>query len=72
MICHNCFFFNFEFKSRHSVYNSNDLTTLSANTSNIANIAVKNVDYRSIIHNISKSGAIDLLKSAVLENCGYI
>ena len=31
----------------------------------IAIITVKNVDYRCIIHNISKSGAINLLENSV-------
>ena len=45
---------------------------LCLNISNIAIITIKNVDYRCIIHKISKCGAINLLKSAVLKNCGYI
>ena len=40
--------------------------------SGIAIIAIKNVDYCCIIHNISKSEAINLLKNYVLEDCGYI
>ena len=35
-------------------------------------ITVENVDYRCIIHNMSKSEAINLLKSAAFEVCGYI
>ena len=42
------------------------------NISNITIITVKNVDYCRIIHNISKSEAINLLESAVLEKHGYI
>ena len=45
---------------------------LSVNISDIAIITVKNVDSRCIIHNITKSEAISLLKNSVLENCGYI
>ena len=45
---------------------------LSVNTSNIACITVMNFDYCCIIHNISESEAINLLKNSVLENCGYI
>ena len=41
---------------------------LSVNISDITVITVENVDYRCIIHNISKSEAINLLKSSVLEN----
>ena len=49
-----------------------DLTMLSVNTSDIAIITVKNVDYCCIIHDISKSEAISLLKNSVLEDCGYL
>ena len=49
-----------------------DLTMLSANISNIVIITVKNIEYRCIIHNISKYEAINLLKNYVLEDCGYI
>ena len=45
---------------------------LSVNISDIAIITVKNVDYRCIIHNISKSEAINLLENSVLEDRGYI
>ena len=55
------------------VYNGcHDLTMLSVNISDIAIITIKNVDYRCIIQNISKSEAIDLLKNSVLEDRGYI
>ena len=40
--------------------------------SDIAIIIVKNVDYCCMIHNISKSEAINLLKDSVLEDRGYI
>ena len=39
---------------------------------NISDIAIKNVYYCCIIHNISKSEAINLLKSSVPEDRGYI
>ena len=45
---------------------------LSVNISDIAIITVKNVDYRCIIHNISKSEAINLLESSVLKDHAYI
>ena len=45
---------------------------ISDNISNIVIITVKNVDYRCIIYNISKSEAINLLKNCVLEDCGCI
>ena len=44
----------------------------SVNIIDIAIITVKNVDYRYIIHNISRSEPINLLKSAVLKDPGYI
>ena len=66
-------FFNHEFELQDSVYNGcHDLTMLSVNISNIAIITVKNVDYCCIIHNISKSEAINLLKNSALQDCWYI
>ena len=35
-------------------------------------MTIKTVDYRCIIHNISKSEAITLLENSVLENVEYI
>ena len=35
-------------------------------------MTIKTVDYRCIIHNISKSEAINLLENSVLENVEYI
>ena len=45
---------------------------LSVNISDIAIITIKNDDYCCIIHIISKSEAINLLKNSVLEDIGYI
>ena len=69
MIWHYCFF-NHEFKRQDSAWN--DLTTLCLNISDITIITFKNVNYPCIIHNISKSQAINLIQSAVLENRGYL
>ena len=72
MIC-NYWFFNHGFKFQDFVCNGcHDLTILSVNIRDIAIITVKNVNYRCIIHNISKSEAINLLKNYVLEDRGYI
>ena len=49
-----------------------DLTMLSVNISDIAITNVKTIYYRCIIHSISKSQAINLLKESVLEDCEYI
>ena len=54
------------------MYGCEDLKMLSVNISDVVIITVKNVDYRCIIYDISKSEAINLLKSAVLEDRGYI
>ena len=71
MICC-CWCFNHGLKFHDYVCNGcHDLKMLSINISDIAIIIVKNVDYRCIIYNISKSEAINLLKNSVLENCGY-
>ena len=65
--------FNHGFKFKDSVWNGcHGLTMFSVNISDITIITVKNDDYRCIIHNISKSEAIYLLKSAVLEDRGYM
>ena len=72
MICH-YWYFNHGFKFQDYVCNScHALTILSVSIRNIAIVTVKNVDYCCIIHNISKSKAISLLKNSVLENRGYI
>ena len=70
IICH-FFIFNYGFKIQDIVCNScHNLITLSVNISNIAIITIKNFDYCSIIHNISKSETINLLKNSVLEDRG--
>ena len=62
MICHYRFF-NHRFKFQDCVCNGcNYLTMLSANISDIAITTIKNIAYRCIIHNISKSDAINLLE----------
>ena len=72
MICH-YFFCNCGFKFQDYVCNGcHNLTMLTVNRINIVIITVKNVAYCCIIHNISKSEAIDLLKNSVLEDCGCI
>ena len=45
---------------------------LSVNIIDIAIITVKNVGYRCIVNNISKSEAISLLKNSVVEDSGYL
>ena len=45
---------------------------LGVNISDIAIITGKNVGYRCIIYNISKSEGINLLKNSVLEYHQYI
>ena len=66
-------FFNHGFKLQDSACNGcHDLTMLSVNISDIAITNVKTIYYRCIIHSISKSQAINLLKESVLEDCGYI
>ena len=70
---HHYWFLNHVFKFQGYVCNScHDLTMLSVNISDIVIMTVKNVDYRCITRNISKSEATNLLKNSVLENSGYI
>ena len=72
MICH-YWFFNHGFKFQDYVCNGcHDLSMLTVNISDVAIITVKNVDYCCIIHKISKSEAIDLLKNSLLEDRGYL
>ena len=71
MICH-YWFYDHGFEFQDYVCNGcHDLTMLSVNISDIAIITVKNVDYRCIIHNMSKSEAINLLKKSVPVDRGY-
>ena len=72
IVCHYCFF-NHGFKFQNSICNDcHDLVVLCLNISDIAIITIKGVDYRCIIHGISKSEAINLLENFVLEDCGYM
>ena len=72
MICH-YWFFNYGFKFQYSICNGcHDLSMLCPNISHIAIITDKNVDYRCIMYNINKSGAINLSKNSILEDRGYI
>ena len=62
MICYYCFF-NHGFEFQDYVCNDcHDLTILSVNISDMSIITVKYVDYHCIIHNISKSKAINFIK----------
>ena len=45
---------------------------LCVNTSNIGIMTVKGIDYRFIIHGISKFEGIHLLKSSMLDNHVYM
>ena len=72
MTCH-YWFFNHEFKFQHSFCNGcRDLTMLCVNIRSIGITTNKDVDYRCIIHNSSKSEAIYLLENSVLVVCEYI
>ena len=69
MIC-SYWFFNHGFKFQDYVCNGcHDLSMLCLN---IAIITAKNVNYRCIMCNISKSEVINLLENAVFEDRGYI
>ena len=73
MTCHYWLFNHHGFKFQNYLCNGcHDLTMLSVNISNIAVITIKNVDYRCIFHNISKSEPINLSKNFVHEDRGYI
>ena len=71
LVC-NYWLFNHRFKCQDSVCKGcHDLKVLSVDISNIAIITIKIVDYRCIIHNNSKSEAINF-KNSVLEDRGYV
>ena len=71
-ICH-YWLFNHGFIFQDYVCNGcHELTVLCLNISDIAVITVKNVDYRSIIHNVNKSEAMNLLENSLLEDLSYI
>ena len=68
-MCH-YWFFNNGIKFQDSVsIDCHNLTMLSVN---ISYIAIITVHYYCIICSITRSGAINLLKNNVHENCGYI
>ena len=65
--------FNHGFKFQDYVCSGcNDFSMMCLNISDITIITVKNVDYRCIMYNISKSEATNLLQNSVLEDRGYI
>ena len=65
-------FCNHGFKFQHFIcIGCHDSKMLSVSVSDIAIITVKDVDYHCIIHDISKSEAINIFKNSVLD-CGYI
>ena len=67
------FFFNHGFEFQDSVCNGcHDLLMFCPNINDIAIITVKNVDYRCIIHGISKCETINLLENSVLEHRAYM
>ena len=71
MICH-YWIFNHGFKFEDSICNGCHDLMLSLNIRDVVITAVKNVGYRFIIHDISKSEAINLLENSALEDRGYI
>ena len=71
IVCH-YWYCNYGFKFQNLVCNGcHDLTMLLLNLSDIALITVKSVDYCCIIHDISKSNAIQFLENSVFDDCGY-
>ena len=65
--------FSHGFKFQNFVYNTClDVKTFFVNVSDIAIITTKGVDYRCIIHGVSKSEAINVLKTFLLDVCWYI
>ena len=72
MVCH-YWFFNHGFRFQDSVCKCcYDLAMLFLSISNIAIITIKGVEYRCIIHEITKSETIHLLENAKVDDHGYI
>ena len=71
MICH-YWIFNHGFKLQDFVCNICHNLTIAFIGRDIVIITVKNVDYRYIIHNITKSEACNLSESCVLEDRVHI
>ena len=72
-IISNFWYFNHRFKFQDPVcYGCHDLTMLFLNLSDIVIVTVKVIDYRCIIHDISKPDAIHLLENFALDDRGYI
>ena len=68
-----CSYFCRRFKFQNFVSNGGiDLTMLCSSVRDVAIITLRLVDYRSVIHDISKPKAIHLLGTSVLEDRGYI
>ena len=73
MVCHYWFFnHGFRFEILYVCNGCHDLIMLCLNISDTAIITVKVVDYRCIIHPISKYEATHLLENSVLHNRGNI
>ena len=71
MICH-YWYFNHWLNFQNSVCNGgHDFLMLYLNISNITIITVKRI-HHWIIHNISKSDAINLLENPMLDDLGYV
>ena len=71
MICH-YWFFNHGFKFEYSTCKGcHDLRMLCLNFIDFALITVKDADYCCIIHGITKSESISLLKNSMLHDLGY-
>ena len=65
--------FNYNFEFQNFVCNGcHDLTMFCLNFGDVSIISTQNVDYCSIIHDISKSDAIHLLENSLLDDRGYI
>ena len=56
----------------YEIVTLHDSTMLCHNISDIVIMTVKDIDYRCIIHDISKSDAIHMLENYVLDDRGYM
>ena len=71
IICYYCCF-NHGFKFQNSICSAcHDLAMLCPNPSSITIITAEDIDYHCIIHNISKSDAINLSENSLPDEGGY-
>ena len=68
LVCHYWYFYHVSKFQKSVSIGSHELLIISPNINNISIIAVKVILYCSIIYDVSKSDAINLLENSVLDD----